>query len=37
VSAPAFFSALAPGTYQLTISAINSTAIARTAPLSFTR
>ena len=37
VSAPSFFSDLSPGTYQLTVSAINATGIGRSSPLSFTR
>jgi major membrane immunogen (membrane-anchored lipoprotein) len=37
VSAPSFFSALAAGSYQLTISAINAGGIGRSTPVSFTR
>jgi regulation of enolase protein 1 (concanavalin A-like superfamily)/uncharacterized protein (DUF2141 family) len=37
VSAPSFFSALAPGNYQLTISAINANGTGRSSPIAFTR
>jgi predicted phage tail protein len=37
VSAPSFFSALAPGNYQLTVSAINSAGIGRSLPIAFAR
>ena len=37
VSAPSFFSALAPGTYQLTVSAIDAGGVGRSAAISFTR
>jgi len=37
VSAPSCFSALAPGNYQLTVSAINADGIGRSSPVAFTR
>jgi len=37
VSAPSFFSALAPGNYQLTVSAINANGTGRSTPVAFTR
>jgi len=37
VSAPSFFSALAPGNYQLTISAINANGTGRSSAIAFTR
>jgi predicted phage tail protein len=37
VSAPSFFSALALGNYQLTVSAINANGIGRSSPVAFTR
>jgi hypothetical protein len=37
VSAPSFFSALTPGSYQLTISAINTNGTGRSSPIAFTR
>jgi chitinase len=37
VSAPSFFSALAAGTYQLTVSAISANGVGRSAAITFTR
>jgi hypothetical protein len=37
VSAPLLFSALAPGNYQLTVSAVNAAGSGRSAPIAFTR
>ncbi|HEX6463955.1 MAG TPA: Ig-like domain-containing protein, partial [Vicinamibacterales bacterium] len=37
ISAPDFFNALPPGNYQLTISAVDSSGLGRSAPVAFTR
>jgi chitinase len=37
ISVPSFFSALAPGNYQLTVSAVSPSGLGRSTPITFTR